>query len=336
MLTGGLVGAPAGQHVMPQQAGQQEAGRHRLALAHPAVSVGQGLADEGLPLGLLLERAAGLVEHRVEHREHALVQAQGFERLDAGQRMAGLQQLDHLVKHARDRHVGQERRGLGDRRGSALFQREAQFGGKARGADQAHWVFTVTRGRVADQAQQLGSHVGDAVVVVDHDLGLGVVIHRVDGEVAARRILDLRAPDVVAQHPAAGVHRMRAAGQRGHAGLLVAGHLGGLAVVHVGAEGRHLDHLVVAATAMDHVHDAEAPADDEGPPEQALDLLGRGIGGHVEVLGPQAHQQVAHRAAHHIGPKAGLLQGAHHLDGALVHQRRVDAMRADRHLHPLA
>ena len=84
------------------------------------------------------------------------------------------------------------------------------------------------------------------------------------------------------------------------------------------------------------MHDAETPANDEGPPEQPLHLLGRGIGGHVKVFRPQAHQQVAHRAAHHIGLEAGLLQRAHHLDGALVHQRRVDAVGAGRHLHPLA
>ncbi|OIQ74112.1 hypothetical protein GALL_442470 [mine drainage metagenome] len=45
------------------------------------------------------------------------------------------------------------------------------------------------------------------------------------------------------------------------------------------------------------VHDAEAPADDEGASKQWLDLLGRGVGRDVEVLGLVAQQQVAHRAA---------------------------------------
>ena len=89
---------------------------------------------------------------------------------------------------------------------------------------------------------------------------------------------------------------------------LVAGHLLGGGAVHVGAEGRDLDHLVLAAAAVHHVHDAKAPADDEGAAEQALDLLGRGVGGDVEVLGPQADQQVAHRAADDVGLVAGLLQ----------------------------
>ena len=68
-------------------------------------------------------------------------------------------------------------------------------------------------------------------------------------------------------------------------------HLVGGGGVEVGAEGRDLDHLVLAAAAEDHVHEAEAPADDEGAAEQRLDLLGRGVGGDVEVLraaGPPA------------------------------------------------
>jgi hypothetical protein len=77
------------------------------------------------------------------------------------------------------------------------------------------------------------------------------------------------------------------AGQLALAGALVAADLLGRRVVHVGAEGGDLDHLVLAPAAVHHVHDAEAPADDEGAAEQALDLLRRGVGGHVEVLGPQ-------------------------------------------------
>ena len=77
---------------------------------------------------------------------------------------------------------------------------------------------------------------------------------------------------------------------------------------------------MVTAAAVDDVDDAKAPADDEGAPEQALDLLGRGVGGDVKVLGPQPHQQVAHRTAHHIGLETGLLQGANHLDRPVVDQ----------------
>jgi hypothetical protein len=42
----------------------------------------------------------------------------------------------------------------------------------------------------------------------------------------------------------------------------------------VGAEGGDLDHLVLAPAAVHHVHDAKAPADDEGAAEQALTCSG--------------------------------------------------------------
>jgi hypothetical protein len=84
------------------------------------------------------------------------------------------------------------------------------------------------------------------------------------------------------------------------------------------------------------VHDAKTLADDEGAAKQVLDLLGRGIGGHVEVLGTQAQQQVAHGAADDIGLVARALEGLHHIDGATVHQIRVYAMHLNRHFLTLA
>ena len=91
---------PACQHVVPQQARQQKTGRHRFAFTNTAVGVHQRLADELLFLGMFLRRAVSLGEHRVEHRENAAMQVLALELGDAGQRMTGLQQLDHLVEHA--------------------------------------------------------------------------------------------------------------------------------------------------------------------------------------------------------------------------------------------
>jgi hypothetical protein len=153
---------------------------------------------------------------------------------------------------------------------------------------------------------------------------------------ATRRVFFLRAPDVVAQHAAAGVHGVLHARELALAGALVARHLLGRGVVHVGAEGRDLDHLVLAAPAVHHVHDAKAPPDDEGAAKQRLDLLGRGVGGHVEVLGAQAQQQVAHRAAHHVGLVARLLQRRDHVFRAFVDQGRIDLVHFGRHLLALA
>ena len=145
-------------------------------------------------------------------------------------------------------------------------------------------------------------------------------------KVAARRVFFLWAPDVVAQHPAGRVDRVFHAGKFALAGALVAGNLLGGGAVHVGTEGGDLNDFVLAATAVDHVHDAETPADDEGAAEQALDLLGRGVGGHIKVFRAQANQQVAHRAAHDVSLKARLLQRADDVQGALVHQLEVNAV----------
>ena len=96
----------------------------------------------------------------------------------------------------------------------------------------------------------------------------------------------------------------------------------GAALDRGAAEGGHFQQLL----AEHHVHDLEAPADDEGAPEQALDLFRRGVGGDVEVLGFDAQQQVAHRAADQEGLEAGFLQGLGDAHRVGRHQLRVDAM----------
>ena len=116
------------------------------------------------------------------------------------------------------------------------------------------------------------------------------------------------------------------------AGAFVAFDLLGSRIVQVRPESGHLDDLVVTAPAVHHVHDAKAPADDEGPAKQAFDLLGCGVGGHIKIFGAQAQQQVAHCATHNVGLKPGLLQGARHVDGAFVHQMGIDAVHRCGHL----
>ena len=119
------------------------------------------------------------------------------------------------------------------------------------------------------------------------------------------------------------------AGEFAFAGALVAADLLGQAAVQVGAEGGDFDDLMLAAAAVDDVHDAKAPADDEGAAEQRLHLFGRGVGGNVEVLGAQADQQVAHRTADDIGLITGILERVHHIHGAVVDQLDVDTVFFD-------
>ena len=126
------------------------------------------------------------------------------------------------------------------------------------------------------------------------------------------------------------------AGQLALAGFLITSHLFGSGVVQVGAEGGDFNHLVLAPATIDHVHDAKTPPDDESAAEQAFDLFGRGVGGHVKVFGAQTEQQVTHGATHDIGHKTGFLQRAHHVDGAVIDQAHVNAVAADGHFNPLA
>ena len=321
---------PAVAGVGPQHAGQQEARRYRFALTHAPVGVFQCSVHKGRRRTL---------HHHVQQRVNAAGQAQHLELLDGRQRVPGLQQLEHFVKQAALWHIGQQLVGLDQGRGGFGVQLEAQraqFGRKTNGSDDAHRVFAVTRGGVPNHADLALFHVRHAAVVVDHHLRFGVVIHGVDGEVPPRGVFVLRAPDVIAQDAAGRVDRVFHAGQLGFAGFFVARHRLGRRVVEVSAEGRDLDHLMLAPAPVHHVHDAKTPPDDEGAPEQALDLLRRGVGGHVEVFGREAHQQVAHRAADDVGLKAAFLQGAHHVGGAFVDFRRVNAVVAGGHFLTLA
>ena len=311
---------PTVAHIGPQHGGQQKAGRNGFTFTHAAVGVGQGGVDK---------RGVGTLHHHVQQRVDAGGHAQFFQLLDGGEGVAGLQQLEHFVKQAALRHIGQQRLRLHQRCGGLGVECEtqrAQFGRKTHGADDPHRVFAVTHRRVANHAQRAFFGVLDTLVVVHHHLRFGVVVHGVDGEVAAHGVFFHRAPDVVAQHAAGGVHGMVHACQFTLAGFLVACHLFGRGVVEVGAEGGDLDHLVFTPPAVHHVHDAKAPPDDEGTAEQAFDLFWRGVGGHVEVFGAQTHQQVAHRAAHDVGLETCLLERAHHVGCPPVHQLGVDAM----------
>ncbi len=253
--------------------------------------------------------------------------------------MTGLQEFEHLIKHAALRHVGQQFLRLDQRRRSLCFQRKTQgteLGGEAHRADDAHRILAVASRRVPNHADDAVFHILEPIVVVHHDLGLRVVIHRIDREIAAHRILFLRAPHVVAQHPSGGIDCVLHAGQLALAGLLVARHLFGRGVVQVGAKGRNFNHLVFATPSKHDMDDAKTPPNDEGTAKQALDLLRRGIGGDIKILGPQTHQQVTHCAAHYIGLVARFVQGAHHGNGAFIHEAGVNAVHLDRHIHPFA
>ena len=72
---------PAHPHLRPQQRGEQEAGRDRLAQLHAGIGAGQRLGDEGFVR----------LEERVQQRQDAVVQPLVTQSLQAGQAMAAFQ-----------------------------------------------------------------------------------------------------------------------------------------------------------------------------------------------------------------------------------------------------
>ncbi|MCY1400414.1 hypothetical protein D9M71_155040 [compost metagenome] len=207
-----------------------------------------------------------------------------------------------------------------------LLDVEAELGGETHRAQHAHRVFLIALGGIADQAHQTVADVVHAVGVVEDALAGRIVVQRVDGEVAALGVVFLAAIDVVAQDASALVARRQVA-------VLVV-----LALRVIGTEGGDLDDL---AAEVD-MHQLEAAADHPGVAEFVAHLFGRGAGGHVEVLGLDPQQQVAHAAADQVGLVAGPLQAVDHADSIAADlfvvqrvlaaaenfRRRADAARA--------
>ena len=92
------------------------------------------------------------------------------------------------------------------------------------------------------------------------------------------------------------------------------------------SEGRDLDVL----RAEENVHQAEAASDQPGVAKQLAHLMGMRRSADVEVLGPFAQHQVAHRAADQVGDEAGVDQPIEHLEDIAV-----DIAPRDRVLIPL-
>ena len=121
------------------------------------------------------------------------------------------------------------------------------------------------------RAQHAAREVGQAAVRVDERRAGQAYGHRVDREVAA---------DEVALEGVAVRHLGLARG----------------AVVGLGAVGRDLDRVAVLERPDGAERDARRPRASRPSPEQALHVLGPGVGGEVEVVAEPAEQGVAHGA----------------------------------------
>ncbi|MDR6356005.1 hypothetical protein Q3H58_002676 [Pseudomonas psychrotolerans] len=121
---------------------------------------------------------------------------------------------------------------------------------------------------IADQPDLPQADILGAVGIVEDAFAAGIVVERVDGEVAALGILFLVAIDVVAQDTAAFMARTL--------GIVL-----GIARRMIGPEGGDLDDFAPEV----HMDQLEAPTDHAGIAELGADLFGGGAGGHVEILG---------------------------------------------------
>ncbi|MNV16331.1 hypothetical protein D3C71_1070870 [compost metagenome] len=237
--------------------------------------------------------AAVAAQRRGTLGEHHLEQAVTLQSFKAGHAVSGQEQLEHLLEQARRGGFAEQAGQPRQRLGAGIVDLEAEFGGQAHRTQHAHRVFLVPLLGVADEFHQARLHVLEAAGVIAHREVLDRVVERVAGEVAADRIVFDGAVDVVADQHAVFHLAVTAA------------------IVDVGAEGGHFDDL---ATKHD-MGQAEPAADQAAVAEQRLDLLGRGIGGHVEVLGVAADQQVAHGASHQVAGEPGITQPVQHAQG---------------------
>ena len=121
------------------------------------------------------------------------------------------------------------------------------------------------------------------VVVIDL-FGGGIIVKRINREVAASRILPHFAEDVVGNHSAAAVFAYPGAFER--------------------SKGRALNDFLPE----NHMHETKASADDNGALLRTFNFFRGGIGGHIKVFRRHAEKQVTHCSAHNVGAVTAPLQ----------------------------
>ena len=178
-------------------------------------------------------------------------------------------------------------------------RREMERGGEAHRTQHPQPVLGKSGDRIADRPHQAALQVRLTFDVIDHAVVQRIEEHAVDRKVAPQGVLlSVAKRDLVRTPP--------------------------VAVAHVAAKCSDFD-LPGAGRAEDRDH-AERLADGQrlAASEDTADLLRRGVGRDVVVLGRQSQQLVAHAPA---GPQRGesrFAQAADHLDGELPSDLRIE------------
>ena len=185
--------------------------------------------------------------------------------------VAAQEQLAELVEQTCRRDGGQY--GSGWRNGA--FGRgvklKIELGGESCRSEDAYGVFAKSLLGIADQTQCAPLYVGEAVAVIEQHMVNGVVVQRVDREVASEGVLVDCPVRVVAQDDSL-------ARQDGPQCLV--------SVFSRPPERRNLDDFPLHA----HVGDAESASHQAHAREYLANLFWRCAAGHVEVLGRSAEQ----------------------------------------------
>ena len=119
--------------------------------------------------------------------------------------MTRLKQLEHFIEQSTLRHICQQAQHGGQRFCCFGFKLETQlteFGCKPDRTNDADRIFAIPGHWIANHAQDFFIRVLHTAVIIHQILRLRVVVHGIDGEVAAGGVFILRAPYVVTQNTA--------------------------------------------------------------------------------------------------------------------------------------
>ena len=279
-------GQPTGRR--PEERGQKKGRRDRKIGRDPGVGVGQTALDEGQagPGSLGRDHILGPREENGEQP----VTAQARER---GGGVSVEKEFVDLLEKTRRGDGAEERPEFLHGRCGFGIDVEAEFGFETDGAEHAHRIFTVTLGRLADEAKTSGTQIREPVHPVAERFVPGVVVKGVDRKVTSVGVVALRPVDVVTEKTA-----------------LVGDHRTGLTAARGRAERGHL-HVVAAEI---DVHEPETASDQTGVAEDAPHLFRMRAGGNVEVFRVPPKKEIAERATDHIGGMTAFLETPKNLE----------------------
>ena len=140
---------------------------------------------------------------------------------------------------------------------------------------------------------------------IDNLLVLNIIIQRITGKIAPKRILRQRAIRIIAHNPAAFV------------------------VLHIAAAAKRADFNRFRT--HHHMHNLETPPDNPAALEHAAYLFRKGIGGHVKIFRRFAQQQITHRTADQIRLKTGTVQTRQHFQHSMVANIQCHRMTGSLH-----